>query len=233
MSLIRSVVQSTHALRRRLRGMPWQSVQTRVPMEKIGSDYGGYWVCPEGLGPDSVVYSFGIGEDISFDLGMIERFDVTVHAFDPTPRSLAWVKQQDPPPQLVIHGFGLADYDGTASFAPPVDPTHISHTVLERKNASGPNITVDVKRLGTVMRELGHDHVDVLKMDIEGAEYGVVEDLAREGHAVRQLLLEYHHHLPGVPLRRTEASIRRLNAAGFRIFDVSPTGRELSLIRER
>ncbi len=219
MSLLRSLVDTTQAVRRRLRGMPWQSVQTRVQMEKIGSDYGGYWVCPRELGADSVVYSFGIGEDISFDLGMIERFGVTVHAFDPTPRSLSWVEKQNPPRELVVHPFGLADYDGTASFAPPVDPTHISHTLLERKNGSGPNITVDVKRLATVMKELGHDHIDVLKMDIEGAEYGVVEDIARSDIAISQLLLEYHHHLPGVPLRRTEKSIRRLNAAGFSIGD--------------
>ena len=30
-----------------------------------------------------MVYSFGVGQDISWDLAMIERFGVTVHAFDP------------------------------------------------------------------------------------------------------------------------------------------------------
>lgn len=219
------------ALRRRMRGMPWQSIQTQVPMEKLGSEYGGYWVCPDGLGSDSVVYSFGIGEDMSFDLAMIERFGVCVHAFDPTPKSIAWVKRQSLPERFVLHEYGLADYDGVARFAPPEDPSHVSHTVLGRKKASGPPIEVSVKRLESVMAELGHTRVDVLKMDIEGAEYGVIDELARGSKFPQQILLEFHHQLEGVSLSRTERAISQLNGAGYRIFHVSDTGRELSFVR--
>jgi FkbM family methyltransferase len=211
--------------------MPRQTVQVEIEMEKLGSDYGGYWVCPNGLGAESVVYSFGIGEDISFDLAFIDRFGAKVHAFDPTPKSIEWVKRQDVPPALVLHEFGLADYDGLASFAPPEDPDHVSHTVLERQNASGPSIEVEVKRLDTVMAMLGHDRVDVLKMDIEGAEYGVIDHLVQKHDLPQQVLLEFHHHLDGVPLSRTERAISQLNDVGYRIFHVSDTGRELSLIR--
>ena len=230
--MFRAFAWTARAARRRLSGMPWQSVQVRVEMEKIGSDYGGYTVVADRIRPDSVVYSFGIGEDISFDLGMIERFGVTVHAFDPTPRSLTWVAAQNPPPRLVVHPFGLADYDGQAKFAPPVNPAHISHTMLDCQSASGPTIDLEVKQLSTVMKELGHDRVEILKMDIEGAEYGVIEDLTDKRIPISQILLEYHHHLPGVLPVRTERSIRRLNAAGYRIFDVSEKGREVSLIHE-
>jgi len=219
------------ALRRRLKGMPWQTVQIDIEMVKLGSDYGGYWVCPDGLDSGSVVYSFGIGEDISFDLAFIERFGAKVHAFDPTPKSIAWLKRQAVPSELVLHEYGLADYDGMATFAPPENPDHVSHTVLERAKASGPPIEVEVKRLDTVMAMLGHDHVDVLKMDIEGAEYGVIDHLVQEKDLPAQVLLEFHHHLEGVPLSRTERAISQLNDVGYRIFHVSDTGRELSLIR--
>src|SRR5688572_4934876 len=47
----------------------------------------------------SVVYSFGVGDNVSWDLAMIERFGVTVHAFDPTPQSIAWVARQPLPKQ--------------------------------------------------------------------------------------------------------------------------------------
>jgi FkbM family methyltransferase len=230
MSMLGKIVHVGGALRRRLRGMPWQTVQVDVPMEKLGSEYGGYWVCPDGLDSESVVYSFGIGQDVSFDLAFIERFGAKVHAFDPTPKSIAWVKEQKLPARFVLHEYGLADYDGSASFAPPEDPEHVSHTVLEREKSSGPRIQVEVKRLDTVMATLGHDHVDVLKMDIEGAEYGVISHLVRVKKPPRQVLLEFHHHLEGVPLSRTERAISQLNDAGYRIFHVSDTGRELSLI---
>ena len=58
----------------------------RCPTERMGGEYGGYVMCPLGLTDRSVVYSLGVGEDIAFDLELIDRLSATVHAFDRTPR---------------------------------------------------------------------------------------------------------------------------------------------------
>jgi hypothetical protein len=47
----------------------------------------------------------------------------------------------------------------------------------------------------------------------------------------KQLLVEFHHGMGGVPLSATEASLDRLHAAGYRVFDARETGREFSLVR--
>ena len=60
--------------------------------ERIGSEYGGWDVNTETIDKHSTVYSFGVGEDASFDIALIEKFGLTVHAFDPTPRSIEWVR---------------------------------------------------------------------------------------------------------------------------------------------
>ena len=198
----------------------------------MGSSYGGYAVCTDGLDPSSIVYSVGIGEDISFDLALIERIGCTVFGFDPTPKSIAWVRSQQLPKSFVMHPWGLADYDGVASFLPPANSAHVSHTLLERSSDDRARIELPVRRLITLMRELGHERIDVLKMDIEGAEYAVIDDLCASDVRPRQLLLEFHHQLPGIELAKSEAALDRLNAAGYRIFDMQPTGRELSLILE-
>ncbi|MCX6262782.1 MAG: hypothetical protein NTY95_18425, partial [Bacteroidia bacterium] len=62
-----------------------------------GNRYGGFYVCPEFLNRNSIIYSFGIGEDISFDKAMIENHDCQVFGFDPTPKSINWVKSQNLP----------------------------------------------------------------------------------------------------------------------------------------
>ena len=80
----------------------------------------------------------------------------------------------------------------------------MSHTLLER-NASAEAIEVPVRRLSTIMRELGHGAIDLLKMDIEGAEYEVIADLLACGADVRQLLVEFHHRWPEVGIARTKA----------------------------
>ena len=154
------------------------------PTLRIGTDYGG-WVFNHTLvKKDSIVYSFGIGEDASWDLGMIKRFGVTIHGFDPTPKSIRWVKAQNMPAEFVMHDFGLAPKDGELVFHAPINPNHVSLSVVERETQTE-RIVLPVRELAGIMKELGHDHIDILKMDIEGSEYEVIEDLLANGLAVK------------------------------------------------
>lgn len=47
-------------------------VQTRCKKIWYGNGYGGFYVNPDLLNSSSIVYSIGIGEDISFDLDVIK-----------------------------------------------------------------------------------------------------------------------------------------------------------------
>jgi hypothetical protein len=77
-------------------------------------------------------------------------------------------------------------------------------------------------RLTTAMQRLSHREIDVLKMDIEGAEYSVIEDLIREGIPVRQLMVEFHHRfLPG-GTGKTKRTFELLEANGMKIAHVCP-----------
>jgi hypothetical protein len=70
-----------------------------VPIVKDG----GWWYAPDGLNADSIVYSLGIGDDIDFDLPVIEKYDVEVHAFDPTPSSIEMLDGMDLPQRFAFH----------------------------------------------------------------------------------------------------------------------------------
>ena len=67
---------------------------SNVAAETIGSAYGSHTVVRDGLDARSVVYSFGVGEDVSFDLGLIERYGCMVHTFDPTRREASPGRRQ-------------------------------------------------------------------------------------------------------------------------------------------
>ncbi len=212
---------------RRLRGASHRGVDMAVPSVFLGTSYGGYAVLPESLSADAVVYSFGLGEDVSFDLELIARFGCTVHGFDPTPRAITWLESQALPSKLVIHPYGLADFDGVARFAPPADAAHVSHTMLGSPDSA--SIDQPVKRLPTIMGVLGHARVDLLKMDIEGAEYAVVRDLVSCGVRPRQLLVEFHHGRGGITPEHTDEALEALRGAGYQVFHARETGREFSL----
>jgi len=202
-------------------------VDYRCPYQSFGSPYGGWTVAFEPIDARSVVYSFGVGEDASFDLALIERFGLKVYAFDPTPKSLAWVKKQAFPANFIMHACGIAHFDGNAWFTLPDNPDFVSSTILERPAKHAP-VQVPVKRLSTIMKELGHQHIDILKMDIEGAEYGVIEDLERCGIRPGQILVEFHHRFPEVGIAKSIHSISLLKRMGYGLYHVSGSGEELS-----
>ena len=211
-------------------------MRTQVRLQELflgNSEYGGWTISPDEINSGSIVYSFGVGEDISWDLALVERFGMNVYAFDPTPRSIAWVESQSPPEQFHFYSYGIAAYDGTARFFPPENPNHVSHTMLDRSETSGQAIEVPVKRLSTIAKELGHTHIDILKMDIEGAEYNVIEDLLNSKVSISQVLVEFHHRWPTVNRTQTRKAIRLLNEGGYRIFHISPSYEEYAFIKTK
>jgi len=197
-------------------------VQVKCPKERHGTKYGGWVICPTKITKDSIVCSFGVGEDISFDLSLINQYRCKVYAFDPTPRSIQWVKSQTLPPEFLLFEFGIADYDGIAKFNPPENPNHISHTILERSSTAHNAIEVKVHKLTKILEMLGYDKVDILKMDIEGGEYAVIDDLFKSNIDVHQLLVEFHHNFKNVSIAQTKNTVKLLNDNGFRIFHISP-----------
>lgn len=190
-------------------------------------------VCPTSLSDESIVYSFGVGEDISFDLSLIEKYGLKVFAFDPTPRSKSWLRAQKLPRQFHFFELGIADYDGIAEFYPPENPEHVSHTMFGRGQTAGPIIEVEVRQLKTIGKMLCHRCVDVLKMDIEGAEYAVLEDIVKtKSIRIRQILVEFHHRFPEVDLSQTRNAVELLNNCGYKIFHISKSGIEYGFIKE-
>jgi len=197
--------------------------------------YGAWTICPKGITPESIIYSLGVGDDISFDISVIRSYGLrALFAFDPTPAAMDWLSRQPVPNEFRLFQYAIADYDGIAKLFPHENPDWVAHSLMPREATASQGVEVNVRTLPTVMRELGHDHIDLLKMDIEGAEYAVIEDLIRERVDVRQLLVEFHHLHPeigGMSFQRTKEAIHRLNRAGFRIFHVTPRGEEYSFMK--
>jgi FkbM family methyltransferase len=218
---------SNSFLRKYLRSYPqWNFRPPRVEVRRnlhcVGSNYGGYLVDPSIVPPDPVIYSLGVGKDISFDLSLIEQYSFTVHAFDPTPEVRHWLESQSIPEQFRFHPVGIADLDGEADFHLPPRPDFISHSIVAAQQYSNNSIRLPVMTLSAVLRTLGHKHIDILKMDIEGAEYGVLADLIREKIRVGQILVEFHHRLSSTGIEKTRSAISALNEYGMRICYICP-----------
>ncbi|MFT6908434.1 MAG: FkbM family methyltransferase [Oleiphilaceae bacterium] len=205
-------------------------IDCKLANKNFGSDVGGWNIVVNDLDSDSIVLSFGLGEDISFDLELIKSFNLTVHGFDPTPKSIEWIESQKLDQHFILHKFGLADFNGMISFNPPENSNHVSHTLLNRPSTASFSIEVPVKNIHKTIDDLQLDRIDIMKMDIEGAEYGVIPDLKQLKIKPKQLLIEFHHRFPEVGVNKTKNAVAELRAMGYRLFCISPRGEEYSFI---
>lgn len=217
------------ALKRLIGREPRFGLDVRCNLQKFG-----VWrVCPGLLREGGIVYSLGVGEDIDFDLAMLEK-RMEVHAFDPTPNSVDWLEQQDLPAGFHFHPWAVAEQDGSFLLYPrrlrDGSRSGSMYTLVPESADRAGAVEVPAKTIGTIVRALGHDRVDVLKMDIEGAEYGVLTGLLASDLRPGQLLIEFHHRHAGLDKRQTVQAIEALRSAGYGLTDISASGREFTLV---
>jgi FkbM family methyltransferase len=193
-------------------------VRPKTSMVFLGSPYGG-WTIPDRLfSARSICYCVGVGEDITFDLALIRHFDSQVFAFDPTPRAITFVDGQTGlPPSFRFMAVGLWNADTTMRFYEPKNPSYVSHSIVNLKRTEK-FFEAPCRRLSSLMNELGHRQLDLLKLDIEGAEYQVIDSIIQDAIPIRVLCVEFDE--TNSPLdrdyrRRIRDSIRLLGDRNF------------------
>lgn len=195
-------------------------------MIRLGSSYGGWWIPAHALSENSVAYCAGVGEDISFDTALIERFGCRVVALDPTPRAIAFAARAQPDSdRFHFEPVGLGGTDRTARFYSPSDPSHVSHSIVNLQGTSD-FFEARLERVATVMDRLGDANIHLLKMDIEGAEHEVVKDLTSGTLRPLVLCIEVDQLRP---MRQLRTTIRSLRKSGYRAAKVE--GRNVTFVR--
>jgi len=184
----------------------------RADLDFLGTEYGGWPVVVHPSAHDGVCYSAGIGEDASFDRALIERTGCTVHAFDPVPRVADYVAREFAnEPRFVFHPLGLWSTDSEMTFFGPELDGWVSHTAIDFRHTPAAFRAV-VRSVPSVMRELGHDHLSVLKLSVEGAQFAVLDPVISAGTPIDQILVEF---TPPVAVRKVRGQCAKLRSAGY------------------
>ncbi len=194
----------------------------RGPVEFLGSTYGGHAIDLASLNKDSVFYCLGAGLDISFEEEVAKRTGCHVDIFDPTPRSVTWLQerlksQSNPNPigaQFTIHPIGIWSGDSSLKFYAPQNPEDVSYS-LTNLQGTEEFIEVDCISLKSAMQRNKHSHLDVLKLNVEGAEYEILHAAFDAGIFPRILMINYDE----VHTQGDAEAPQRLKKLSQRIFD--------------
>ncbi|XP_017568493.1 methyltransferase-like protein 24 [Pygocentrus nattereri] len=150
------------------------------------------------------VYSVGLGGEDKWLERALAKAGCEVHCFDP---SIKEAHLQDS--HMWLHRLSVDWRDPN-----PAIPAQRQHG--------------STKKLATILNDFGHRQVDVLKLDMESAEWKILENLVLEGvvPSVGLLLLEVHVHWAGFEVGGDEPSVvrywfsllRELERSHFRLY---------------
>ncbi|XP_054992143.1 probable methyltransferase-like protein 24 isoform X2 [Sorex araneus] len=151
------------------------------------------------------LYSLGLGsDDTQFEVNMAND-GCEVHRFDPSVKSAHSLESQ----RLWYHRLSIDWRDPHPAIA-------------------AQKLHSNTRKLGTILNEFGHHKIDVLKADLESAEWKVLENLILEDvlEQIGQLVFEIHLHWPGFEVSGGSSSVVRfwysllkeLELKDFRLF---------------
>ncbi|WP_183509412.1 FkbM family methyltransferase [Methylobacterium brachythecii] len=172
-----------------------------------------------------------MGDDISFDLALIDTIGCRVYAPDPTPNAIEWIKRQNVPSEFQFIPIGLSGSEGILDFHVPArkDLDCFSRTPVAGAKLTGV-VQCPVTTIPQLMRQLNHDHIDLLKMDIEGFEYEVLDQMLCAGVRPMQIAVEFHHLQYGHSAQQTIGAVEGLKRAGYGLHWVSDRGNEYGFV---
>lgn len=185
---------------------------TNVPLERLGSDYGGWTVPPSLLGPDSICYCIGVGADATFDVALVERLGCHVFSFDPTPRSIEYMRTLEyDRSRLTFVPVAVWKEDTDLQFYAPRCPDHTSHSTIDL-HGTGRSFLAPARSLRSLMSEYGHAQLDLIKLDIEGAWPVVIESMIEKNIIPKILCVEFDSP---TSVRLVHRVVRRLRTCGL------------------
>ncbi len=187
----------------------------------LGSKYGGWYLRDAKSLYNSTIISAGVGEDISFDIELINKYKTKNILVDPTPRSISYLEN-------ILNNLGksrLTEYSQTGfqpidsyeltkinknnlkiikkalwfkndkvKFYEPPNPDYVSYSLSNWQNNYSKKtnfIEVTTTTIKNILDNEITDKFELLKLDIEGAEVKVLKEMLKLNIYPNQILVEF------------------------------------------
>ncbi|MCK4268365.1 MAG: FkbM family methyltransferase [Actinomycetia bacterium] len=172
---------------------------------------------------NDVAVDIGVGDDPDFSKHLINNYGLDCFGVDPT-RKHTEVLRKVEKDMANFHFLPLAvgPNNGHAKFFESHD--NISGSLLKNHtniiNDHVSSYEVDMITLDELIHTVNKKVIAIMKIDIEGAEYAVIDKLESPTlKRVQQLIVEFHHDtVREYTSKNTREAIKRINALGMKSF---------------
>ena len=210
-------------------------------ISKMGSSYGCGDIPNDFIDSNSIIYSFGAGEDLHWEVEVAKETNCKVYIFDPTPRAidhfhelctkannnkeytsclnLPYNANKKVVKNLNFRNIALWNEDKMVKFFEPSNSKDVSHSI---NNIQSSNNFIEVQALclSSIMKLNKHTYIDYLKIDIEGAEYDIIKDLINKNNNIKVIYLECHYSRSLSPLQNVKRVYKFINKIIFHGFEI-------------
>jgi FkbM family methyltransferase len=142
-----------------------------------------------------------------------------IFSFEPEPRTYALLKDnilKNKLSNVKIHNKALSLIDGKIAFFSGDSPGSLGASINKNRGGNTQNY-VDSIKLSNFIKNNDIQKIDLIKMDIEGAEIDVIKDLSESGKLTitNNFIIEYHHKIGGNQKSKLSSFLKTFEDHGF------------------
>jgi FkbM family methyltransferase len=145
------------------------------------------------LDAESLVFDVG-GFEGQWASDIVAMYGCRVHVFEPVPAFADRIATRFARnPLVTVHRYGLAARDATASVSLAGDSSSVVNL-----GAGHETVPIELRSAASAIESLGAERVDLMKVNIEGAEYDLIDHLIATGviERIRDLQVQFHAFVP-------------------------------------
>lgn len=176
--------------------------------------------------PDSVIVDAGCSYEADLSRHMMSAYGARAFGVDPTHKhaDALHALEQESGGRFTYIQAAIAAQDGTLTFNESLtnESGSIFNDHYNMRNFESRSYQVEALSLPGLLQRLGVPQVDLLKLDLEGAEYDLLNAVSAADLApFQQIFVEFHHNaVPHLTPADTQARVQRLEGLGLRSFSL-------------
>ena len=143
------------------------------------------------LNSNSIVFDLG-GYQGQFASDLFARMPCVINIFEPVPEFASFIKNRFKNNEMIItHSFGFSNKDEEKSINILANKTS---SYINKKAPSSNSVNIKLKDIVDYIKNNSFDNIDLLKINIEGAEYDVINHLInfKKISTINYLLIQFH-----------------------------------------